>query len=112
MVAEVTAAVAAWAAAWSGKEVDAYLAAYATDFALPVGLLRAQWEAERRARIADKGWITVKIEAVQIAVDGAVASARFRQHYRSDKYSERSGKTLSLVKTAGKWLIREERGGD
>ena len=106
---EVSAAVASWAAAWSNKDVRGYLAAYAKNFAVPRGRSRRQWEAERRARIVGKSWIEVKIEALEINVDGNVATARFRQNYRSNRLTESGIKTLTLVKTSQQWLIQQER---
>ena len=106
---EVSAAVASWAAAWSNKDVTGYLAAYAKNFAVPRGRSRRQWEAERRARIVGKSWIEVKIEALEISVDGNVATARFRQNYRSNRLTESGTKTLTLVKSSQRWLIQQER---
>jgi hypothetical protein len=37
------------------------------------------------------------------------ATVAFRQTYRSDKLQTRSRKTLEMVQTDGKWLIREEK---
>lgn len=105
---DVSAAIARWAAAWSRKDVKGYLAAYAKNFAMPRARSRRQWEAERRARIVGKSWIEVKIEALEITVDGNTASARFRQGYRSDRYTEDSIKNLVLVKTNREWLIQRE----
>lgn len=106
---EVSAAVASWAAAWSNKDVRGYLAAYAKNFAVPRGRSRRQWEAERRARIVGKSWIEVKIEALEISVEDNVATARFRQHYRSNRLTESGIKTLTLVRTNQQWLIQQER---
>lgn len=106
---EVSAAVASWAAAWSNKDVRGYLAAYAKNFAVPRGRSRRQWEAERRARIVGKSWIEVKIEALEISVEGNVATARFRQNYRSNRLTESGIKTLTLVRTNQQWLIQQER---
>lgn len=106
---EVSDAIASWAAAWSRKDVAGYLAAYSKDFDVPRGRSRRQWEAERRSRIVGKSRIEVKIDALEITVDGNIAKARFRQSYRSNTYSENSSKTLTLVKTNQKWLIQQER---
>ena len=106
---EVSEAIASWAAAWSRKDVAGYLAAYAKDFDVPRGRSRRQWEAERRARIVGKTRIEVTIEALEITVDGNIATARFRQHYRSNRLTETGNKTLTLVKTNQKWLIQQER---
>ena len=106
---EIAEAVGRWSAAWSRKDMDAYLAAYASDFLVPAGRGRSQWEQERRARIVGREWIAVKVEALEITLEGEAAKARFLQDYRSDNYSERSAKTLALVRSGGKWLIRQER---
>lgn len=106
---DVSAAIAGWAAAWSSKNVAEYLAAYAKNFAVPRGRSRRQWEAERRARIVGKSWIEVKIEGLEITVDGNIAKAGFRQNYRSNRLTENSVKTLTLVRTNQKWLIQQER---
>ena len=47
--AEVLKAVNAWAEAWSRKDADAYLAAYAKDFDPPGNQSRADWEKSRRS---------------------------------------------------------------
>ena len=106
---DVAAAIADWADAWSRKDVKAYLAAYAMNFAVPSGRSRRQWEAQRRARIVGKSRIEVKVEALEISVDGNIARARFQQYYRSNTLTETSRKTLTLVKSNQKWLIQQEQ---
>lgn len=106
---EVSAAIANWADAWSRKDVKAYLAAYATNFAVPSGRSRRQWEAQRRARIVGKSRIEVTVEALEISVDGNIARARFQQHYRSNTLTETSNKTLTLVRSNQRWLIQQEQ---
>lgn len=106
---DVSAAIERWAAAWSRKDVGAYLAAYAKDFVVPRGQSRRRWEAQRRARIVGKSRIEVKIEALQISVSGNTATARFRQQYRSNRYSDTTDKTLTLVKNNRQWLIQREQ---
>jgi len=108
----VAMAIANWLSAWSGKDVHAYLDAYAKDFAPSAGMSRHQWEEERRSRIAGPTWISVKVVALEISIHGNTASARFQQDYRSDRYKERSFKTLDLVRIDGSWLIRQERSGE
>jgi Flp pilus assembly protein TadD/ketosteroid isomerase-like protein len=109
--AEVTRAVELWAAAWSRKDVKAYLAAYARDFKTPAGESRSQWDAERQKRINKPGAIQVSIENLRIAVDGDTATAKFRQHYKSATLKTSSNKVLQLGKRDGKWLILQERVG-
>ena len=84
-------AIANWAQAWSQRDVDAYLAAYASDFAAG-GMTRADWEAQRRARITAPKSIEVKISDLKIDQQGDTASATFRQVYRSDRLSSTATK--------------------
>ena len=109
--AEIDTAIAQWAAAWSRKDVKAYLAAYARDFKTPAGESRAAWDAERRKRIAKPGTIQVSYENLKISVDGDTATARFRQHYKSANLKTSSNKVLQLGKRDGKWQILQERVG-
>jgi tetratricopeptide (TPR) repeat protein len=108
---DVITAVNAWAKAWSSKDVDAYLAMYASDFVTPPGTTRKQWEDERRARIVGKASISVTLEDLEVSVDGDKAVARFRQDYRADTLKANSRKTLNLIKSNGHWLIQQERSG-
>ena len=106
---EALAAVEAWARAWSGQNVDAYLSHYAPDFAPAHGATRGAWERLRRGRISGPKFVSVTIEAPQVALEGdAAARVTFMQIYRSDRYFDRTDKTLELVKVRGKWLIRRE----
>lgn len=106
---DVADAIARWADAWSRKDVAAYLAAYAKNFAVPGGRSRQQWEAQRRARIVGKRSIEVKIDDLQVSVDGNTAQARFRQSYRAGRLAETSNKMLTLERTNAGWLIKQER---
>lgn len=108
---QVLSAVHAWAKAWSARDVKAYLNAYAGDFTLPAGQSRKAWAEERRARIEDKGRISVKVETPQVSVNGNTATVKFRQIYDSDRTKANSRKTLVLVKQSGKWQIMQERAG-
>lgn len=106
---DVAKAISAWASAWSRKDMRAYLAAYATDFNTPKGVSRKVWEAEREDRIAGKpGKISVTVDEPQIAINGDKATAKFRQHYTAPGLSSSTIKTLVLVRSANKWLIKEE----
>ncbi len=107
---DVLDAVNAWASAWSSRDVDRYLAAYATEFKPPRGT-RAAWAAERRQRIEGKQSIKVTVLAPVVTLQGDTARVSFRQRYDSDRLDVESRKTLIMVKSAGRWLIREERSG-
>jgi tetratricopeptide (TPR) repeat protein len=111
-VSDVTKAVQSWAAAWSKKDVKAYLGHYARDFKTPAGESRAKWEADRTQRIDKPGAISVSVDDVRVTPEGADrATARFRQHYRSANLKTASSKALVLVRQDGRWLIAQERIG-
>jgi Flp pilus assembly protein TadD/ketosteroid isomerase-like protein len=109
--AEITNAIDLWAAAWSRKDVKAYLAAYARDFKTPAGESRSAWDAERQKRITKPGAIQVSYENLRISVDGETATVKFRQHYKSASLKTSSNKTLLMGKRDGKWQILQERVG-
>jgi tetratricopeptide (TPR) repeat protein len=106
---DVVKAVNAWADAWSRKDMKAYLGAYASDFDTPKGMSRKAWEQEREQRIAGKGGkISVSVDAPQVSINGDKATAKFRQHYKATGLSSSTTKTLVLVRSGSKWLIKEE----
>jgi tetratricopeptide (TPR) repeat protein len=110
--AEATKMLHAWAAAWSRKDVKAYLAFYAKDFKTPSGQNRAQWEKERALRIDKPGSISVNITDLNIRQEGPErATAHFRQHYQSANLNTASNKVLTLAHHNGRWLIAQERAG-
>ena len=102
--AGIEAAITRWAQAWSARDVDAYLAAYASDFTAD-GMTRANWEAQRRARITAPKSIEVQISDLKIEQQGDTASATFRQAYRSDRLNSTVPKTLKLALQNGQWRI-------
>ncbi len=107
--AEVLEAVNAWAKAWSAKDVDAYLASYAKDFQTPKGESREDWAKVRRQRISAPKSIAVTVESPRVSITGDQASVTFRQGYRSEVIKSSSTKTLVLVRSEGRWLIRQEK---
>ena len=109
--AQAIAAVEGWARAWSAKDVKGYLAHYANDFEVPGGASRAAWEAERRERIEKPKSIEVGIKVLSTQVSGNEAKVTFRQSYKSDALKSNNTKTLTLVKTGERWLIKQERVG-
>jgi tetratricopeptide (TPR) repeat protein len=111
-VKEVEAAVRAWANAWSARDVKAYLAAYGKDFDTPGAQSRAAWEEERRQRIANKSKISVRLDNLNISVNGSKAFAKFRQDYKANGLSVSSRKTLELQKKGDQWQIIKESVGN
>lgn len=106
--AEVGKTIAAWAAAWSQKDVKAYLGFYAPDFKTPKGVRRKTWETEREARISRPDWIKVSYSAPEIQVDGNQATARFQQNYQASNFKSSSTKVLTLTRSGAVWLILAE----
>ncbi|HUS25330.1 MAG TPA: tetratricopeptide repeat protein [Candidatus Binatia bacterium] len=97
-----------WAAAWSAKDADKYLAFYSTEFSAEAGGSRQTWEAQRRARIAKPKQIQVQVTDVQ-ASRGAGGTVRtsFTQTYQSDVLSNTSTKVLEW-RNDGEWRIVRE----
>lgn len=108
---EVEAAVRAWADAWSGKDMNAYLASYGQNFEPPGKQARKAWEDDRRARIVGKSRISVKLSNLSIAVQGSKATAKFKQDYSADALNVSSRKTLDLAKAGERWVIVKESTG-
>ena len=108
---EVEAAVRGWAGAWSAKDMNGYLGAYASNFAPPGGQARKAWESDRRARIEPRTRIGVGVSNLEVTVEGDKATARFRQEYTSDTLNVTSRKTLDMVKSGNRWLIVRESTG-
>lgn len=105
---EVSKTLAAWAAAWSRKDVKAYLSHYAPGFKTPKGMSRKAWEAERQDRISRPSWIKVSYDEPSISIDGNQATVRFRQNYRASNFKSASSKTLVFTKSGNSWLILDE----
>lgn len=106
---DVLKAITAWANAWERKDMKAYLGAYAADFKTPKGMSRKDWEAERTKRIAGKGGkISVQVDGPEVAINGDSATVKFRQHYKAPGLSSSASKTMILVRSGNRWLIKEE----
>jgi tetratricopeptide (TPR) repeat protein len=108
---EALALVSTWVKAWSNKDVRTYLAQYGADFQPPKAQTRKQWAEERRARIEEKGRISVDIDSPKVTIKGDTAIVRFRQNYKSDNLKISSGKTLVLNRQGDHWAIVLERAG-
>jgi tetratricopeptide (TPR) repeat protein len=84
----------------------------APDFKTPKGESRADWESQRKARIAKPRHIQVNIDSPKVTfTDAGRVTVTFRQHYRSDSLKTSSTKTLVMVRTGDRWLIQQERVG-
>ena len=107
--AGLTLTVQAWAAAWSAKDVDKYLAFYAAEFAPEGGASRQAWEAQRRSRIGKPKEIRVGVSDVKVVpLAGGRVQVTFEQDYQSDTLSNRATKVLEMAQAKGQWQIRRE----
>jgi len=98
-----------WAAAWSDKNVQKYLAYYAPEFK-PEGMSRADWEKQRADRITKPKAAKVELSNIKVGVlDDSHAAVTFTQTYRSDRYQDVLLKTLQMEKIDGVWLIFAEQ---
>lgn len=105
----VNTAVDTWALSWAAQDVEGYLNAYADDYRPPSGESHEQWRALRRERLRRPAYIDVQLADRRLSrVDSDVVEVRFRQHYRSDSYSDFSDKRLLLRRQAGEWKIALE----
>lgn len=110
--ADVLRAVNKWAAEWSGKNPDGYLAAYSKSFKPEDGSSRSAWSTARRERVSAPRRIKVEVLGATVEMTSATeAKVTFRQAYDSDSLQTRSRKTLTLVKEGSGWLITRERVG-
>lgn len=104
----IRSAVQAWAKAWSRKDMDHYLEAYAPGFVPAEHPSRSKWEADRRLRILSKKNISVELRQLKISAHGKSGTAQFQQIYTSDNFTGNSRKTLEMVKQGNRWLIVRE----
>ena len=110
-IPDVSAAVHEWAAAWSHRDMGAYLGAYTPEYATG-GKSHKAWEEDRKARILPRKRIAVEISDLRVSVNGDKAQAHFKQTYESDTLTTAGHKTLDLVRSpSGKWLIKQESVG-
>ena len=98
-----------WAKAWSSKNVDGYLSYYAADFEPEGGGSRAQWEAQRRERVAKPSRINVRALNPQLSrIDAHRVRVSFIQDYTSDTINDKVKKTVELSNSSGSWKIVRE----
>ena len=106
--AAVTGTLDAWAKAWSSKDADSYLSYYAADFQ-PESGSRAQWEAQRRERVAKPSHISVRVLSPQLSrIDAHHVRVNFTQDYASDTVNDKTRKTVELSDSSGSWKIVRE----
>lgn len=103
-------AVTSWAKKWAGQDIDGYLAAYSPNYEPQADKSRDEWIAQRKARLAAPGKISIDISQPSVLLlDDQLATVKFLQKYRSDKYQDVVRKTLLLERTGDAWLIVREQ---
>ena len=88
-----------------------YLSSYGKDFDPPGSVGRKAWEEDRRNRITGKSRISVKLNDLNVSVNGNKAVVKFKQAYSADTLNVSSRKTLELVKSGERWVIVRETTG-
>jgi hypothetical protein len=98
-----------WAEAWSGKQFDAYTAAYMPDYRDKFDT-HEKWVQHRRGRIMRPGEIKVVVSDFTIKQRGDKrASVDFIQAFSSPSYSDRVVKRLYFDRVGSKWKIADEK---
>ena len=99
-----------WVNSWSSKDIEAYIASYASEFKPSRGLSRNAWEKGRRKRLANPAFIKITLANVVVDLRGEdLAKITFRQKYQSDTYSDEVDKEITVKMINDKWLITRER---
>jgi len=97
-----------WAAAWEAKDVSRYMGFYAPNFTSNLGNTEA-WKARRRALVAKKGNISLKIEEIHtVTLTPDRVETSFKQTYKSAGFSDVTNKTLTWQQVDGQWFIVKE----
>jgi hypothetical protein len=99
--------VKAWAAAWSKRDLNGYLAFYADDYA-PAGTNRADWVEVRKGRLTKPAFIRVGVSGISVKMVDKKAVVSFKQTYESNLLKGVSAKTLVFRQIGNAWKIVEE----
>ena len=106
---ELRRALQSWRAAWSQRNVDAYLEFYAPNFVPATGGDRDAWKDKSRALLARAADIAVEIADLTVTItDATHATMVFEQIYRSANYRDVATKTLQWARVGDRWLITRE----
>lgn len=107
--AEVRAAVDAWTAAWSARDIIAFLDTYDRSFEPEDGLGRTAWETRRKDAFRRAKSISVKVSDVfMVAQSGGRIDAYFTQEFHSGATDAVDKKRLSWMNPNGRWKVVSE----
>jgi outer membrane protein assembly factor BamE len=100
--------IADWRAAWLAKDIAAYAAHYAVDFAgdLPN---HAAWLAKRQRVITDSSNLSITLSDIKvIQTSNTEARASFKQVYATTQFSQTGSKSLFFQRMGDNWHIVAE----
>jgi murein L,D-transpeptidase YafK len=100
-----------WRRDWESRDTDQYLLHYAREFRGGNGMDRAAWGAYKRRVSAAKSWIEVKLANLSVLRspgERELVLATFEQHYRSNRFEQRSRKRQYWIVEDGRWKIAYE----
>lgn len=107
---EMQALLQAWAKAWAGQDVQAYLGFYSDSFAPEGGLTHDLWREQRKIRVSAPSFIKITLSDVTVEkTDPDAALVHFTQHYSSNVINDQVRKEIFLQKENGQWRIVRER---
>jgi tetratricopeptide (TPR) repeat protein len=101
-------ALDSWKVAWENKDMDEYLASYASDFRYPNNMSKASWEKYRTSRITSKKIISLSLSNEKLKFSKEKVIVTFTQIYKSGALNQTSNKTLVFKEEEGNWFILEE----
>ena len=106
---DVLRAIEAWRAAWSAKNVNAYLDAYHSTFVPANNQSQSAWRSARTRSLQAPRFIEVFITDMKLLpIDAETVRVQFNQRYRSDRFQDEVVKVLLLKHQEGQWKIIQE----
>lgn len=101
-------ALGSWADAWRTRDIERYLAAYASTFHPAGNESREQWEQRRRKNILGKRHIELDIRQPVVVSNKDKATIDFLQIYKANGVYEKNRKRIVLISDDAQWKIVEE----
>lgn len=97
-----------WKHEWENKYHENYMQRYSKKFTSR-GMYWNQWSAYKKDLSERYHQISLTFKDIQITLGDTRAVVSFKQHYRSDDYSDYGIKSLVLKKENGEWKIFAEQ---
>lgn len=110
---EVIEAVEQWTESWSQKDIPGYFSAYTNTYTPPTSASRNVWQDKREARINSQAWIKLVSSGFNFPkaaiTNNNQVTVRFWLEYEVPGYKDKTLKSLTMVKTGNRWLIKQEQ---